>query len=144
MSVSIWAEKAGCGAGELGGPATPRERVGGKDLGRVQLTQAPILFARPGGGTCVSSQPAVRAGATPAHPTPPPAAPQQAGAALVREKGSAQWSSPLGPAQGAELRSILRRAHGSLLSQCGHFSHSREPQVLPFRTALYCWDSSPS
>ena len=51
MSVSIWAEKAGCGAGELGGPATPRERVGGKDLGRVQLTQVPILFTRPDPGS---------------------------------------------------------------------------------------------
>lgn len=51
MSVSIWAEKAGCGAGELGGRASPRERVGGKDLGRVQLTQEPILFTRPDPGT---------------------------------------------------------------------------------------------
>ena len=51
VSVSIWAEKAGCGAEELGGPATPRDRVGGTDLGRVQLTQAPILFTRPDPGT---------------------------------------------------------------------------------------------
>ena len=148
MSVSIWAEKAGCGAGELGGRASPRERVGGKDLGRVQLTQEPILFTRPDPGTYPVCQ------AWRGHmceltaccegwdytSSPLPNEPEQ-----PWQGRRGQHSGPLPWAQlGMQNSSILQRAHGSLLSKCGCFSHSHEPQVLPFDTALYCWDSSPS
>ena len=83
---------------------------------------------------CVSSQPAVRAGTTPAHPTPPQ---------LLPNKPKQHWRGKRGQHSGplpwAQLRmqnsSILQRAHGSLLSKCGCFSHSHEPQVLPFGTA---------
>lgn len=85
--------------------------MGGKDLGREQLTQAPILFTHPRGDTCVSSRPLGRAETISPHSTHPPASPRGQGSTGKGEGISIragyldhQHDAFPGPSSGPELK----------------------------------------